>query len=199
MRFCVAPGPIVAAASTSAGSSAEKTISPAAAPGEALGHQSIPVVQHTLGYLLGRDIIGEDDGIACGQDGSTEVEVRSSRQREDRNGSDNNSGPAVARGVARIGGFHSAAGDARGGASRRGNSRGGKRSAGIENALFYEPKEDQRMGVKRVQMAAEAGANVMVTACPFCMVNMEDAIKVAGMEGKMTAIDLTELVERQMR
>jgi len=55
------------------------------------------------------------------------------------------------------------------------------------------------MGVKRVQMAAEAGANVIVTACPFCMVNMEDAIKVAGMEGKMTAIDLTELVEKQMR
>ena len=46
------------------------------------------------------------------------------------------------------------------------------------------------MGVKRVQMAAEAGANVIVTACPFCMVNMEDAIKVAGLEGKMTAIDL---------
>jgi len=64
--------------------------------------------------------------------------------------------------------------------------------------LFYEPQEEQRMGVKRVQMAAEAGANVIVTACPFCMVNMEDAIKVAGMEGKMTAIDLTELVDRQM-
>lgn len=64
--------------------------------------------------------------------------------------------------------------------------------------LFYEPKEDQRMGVKRVQMAAEAGANVIVTACPFCMVNIEDAIKVAGFEGKMTAIDLAELVDRQM-
>ncbi len=64
--------------------------------------------------------------------------------------------------------------------------------------LFYEPKEDQRMGVKRVQMAAEAGANVMVTACPFCMVNIEDAIKVAGMEGKMTAIDLAELVDQQI-
>jgi Fe-S oxidoreductase len=64
--------------------------------------------------------------------------------------------------------------------------------------LFYEPKEDQRMGVKRVQMAAEAGANVMVTACPFCMVNIEDAIKVAGLEGKMTAIDLTELVDQQI-
>ncbi len=64
--------------------------------------------------------------------------------------------------------------------------------------LFYEPTENERMGVKRVQMAAEAGANVIVTACPFCMVNMEDAIKVAGMEGKMTAIDLAELVDRQM-
>ena len=64
--------------------------------------------------------------------------------------------------------------------------------------LFYEPKEEQRMGVKRVQMAAEAGANVIVTACPFCMVNIEDAIKVAGMEGKMTAIDLAELAEQQI-
>jgi Fe-S oxidoreductase len=64
--------------------------------------------------------------------------------------------------------------------------------------LFYEPKEDQRMGVKRVQMAAEAGANVIVTACPFCLVNIEDAIKVAGMEGKMSVVDLAELVDRQI-
>ena len=64
--------------------------------------------------------------------------------------------------------------------------------------LFYEAKEEERIGVKRVRMAAEAGANVIVTACPFCMVNIEDAIKVAGLEGKMTAIDLAELAERQM-
>jgi Fe-S oxidoreductase len=64
-------------------------------------------------------------------------------------------------------------------------------------ALFYEPQEDGRMGVKRVRMAAEAGASVIVTACPFCMVNIEDAIKVAGMEGKMTAIDLVELAAKQ--
>ncbi|HXY26195.1 MAG TPA: (Fe-S)-binding protein [Candidatus Acidoferrum sp.] len=64
--------------------------------------------------------------------------------------------------------------------------------------LFYEPKEEQRMGVLRVKMAAEAGANVIVTACPYCMVNIEDAIKVAGLEGKMSAIDLAELVEKQL-
>jgi Fe-S oxidoreductase len=64
--------------------------------------------------------------------------------------------------------------------------------------LFYEPQEEQRMGVLRVRMAAEAGANVVVTACPFCMANLEDAIKVAGIEGKMTVMDLTELVDQQM-
>jgi Fe-S oxidoreductase len=64
--------------------------------------------------------------------------------------------------------------------------------------LFYEPKEEERIGVKRVRMAAEAGANVIVTACPFCMVNLEDAIKVAGLESKMSVTDLTELVDRQI-
>jgi Fe-S oxidoreductase len=64
--------------------------------------------------------------------------------------------------------------------------------------LFYEPEEELRMGVLRVEMAAKAGADVIVTACPFCLVNMEDAIKVAGMEGKMEAIDLSELIARHM-
>ncbi len=64
--------------------------------------------------------------------------------------------------------------------------------------LFYEPEEEVRMGVLRVKMAAEAGASVIVTACPFCLVNMEDAIKVAGLEGQMEAIDLAELAARQL-
>ena len=64
--------------------------------------------------------------------------------------------------------------------------------------LFYEPKETERMGVLRVKMAVEAGANVIVTACPFCMVNLEDAIKVSGMESRIRVIDLTELVEHQL-
>ena len=54
------------------------------------------------------------------------------------------------------------------------------------------------MGVVRVRMAAEAGANVIVTACPYCLANIEDAIKVAGMEQNMTAIDLAELASQQM-
>jgi Fe-S oxidoreductase len=64
--------------------------------------------------------------------------------------------------------------------------------------LFYEPIEEKRMGQVRVEMAAEAGANVIITACPFCMINLEDAVKTSGMEGKMEVIDLVELVDRHI-
>jgi Fe-S oxidoreductase len=64
--------------------------------------------------------------------------------------------------------------------------------------LFYEPEEEQRMGVLRVEMAKKAGADVIVTACPFCLVNIEDAIKVSGLEGQMEALDLTELISKHL-
>ena len=64
--------------------------------------------------------------------------------------------------------------------------------------LFYEPIEEKRMGQVRVEMAREAGATVIVTACPYCLVNIEDAIKTSGMEGQMQALDLAELIERHL-
>ncbi len=64
--------------------------------------------------------------------------------------------------------------------------------------LFYEPIEEKRMGQIRVEMAKKAGADVIVTACPFCMVNIEDAIKTSGLEGEMEAIDLVELIDQHM-
>jgi Fe-S oxidoreductase len=64
--------------------------------------------------------------------------------------------------------------------------------------LFYEPIEEKRMGQVRVEMAKEAGADVIITGCPFCMVNLEDAIKTSGLENELAAIDLVELVEQHL-
>ncbi len=64
--------------------------------------------------------------------------------------------------------------------------------------LYYEPIEETRMGKLRVEMAKEAGATVIVTACPFCMVNMEDAIKTSGLEGQMQAVDIVELIDKHL-
>jgi Fe-S oxidoreductase len=65
--------------------------------------------------------------------------------------------------------------------------------------LWYENEEEkERMGERRVRMAEEIGAEIIVTACPFCLINLEDAIKTTGNEGKIEVIDLVELVDRSM-
>jgi Fe-S oxidoreductase len=65
--------------------------------------------------------------------------------------------------------------------------------------IWYENEEEkERMGERRVRMAEEIGAQVVVTACPFCLINLEDAIKTTGNEGKIEVIDLIELADRSM-
>jgi Fe-S oxidoreductase len=60
--------------------------------------------------------------------------------------------------------------------------------------LWYDIEQEEiRMGEKRVTMAYEAGATVIVTACPFCLLNFDDAIKTSGLEGKIEVVDLMEL------
>jgi len=65
--------------------------------------------------------------------------------------------------------------------------------------LWYEAEgEVMRIGEKRVEMADEVGAEVIVTACPFCLINIEDAIKTSGKEGKIEVVDLAELIEKSL-
>jgi Fe-S oxidoreductase len=65
--------------------------------------------------------------------------------------------------------------------------------------LFHEGESESRMGEKRLDMAEAAGADVVITACPFCTINLEDAVKTSGREGKMEVMDLVELVARFVR
>jgi Fe-S oxidoreductase len=64
--------------------------------------------------------------------------------------------------------------------------------------LFQETECDRRMGEVRLDMVADAGAEVVVTACPFCLVNLEDAVKTTGRDGQIEVIDLAELVQRSI-
>jgi Fe-S oxidoreductase len=47
-------------------------------------------------------------------------------------------------------------------------------------------------------MAREAGASCIVTACPFCLVHIEDGIRTSGLEGEMQVLDMVELVDRHL-
>jgi Fe-S oxidoreductase len=61
--------------------------------------------------------------------------------------------------------------------------------------LWHEiEQEEMRMAAKRIEMAREAGANVIVTACPFCYIHFEDAIKTGGWEDRMRVVDLMRLL-----
>jgi Fe-S oxidoreductase len=63
-------------------------------------------------------------------------------------------------------------------------------------SLFHEAECERRTGEVRLDQAVEAGAQVVVTACPFCLTNLEDAVKTSGREGEVEVIDLAELVAR---
>ena len=51
-----------------------------------------------------------------------------------------------------------------------------------------------RMSEIRVREAHATGAEVLITACPLCLIMLEDALKTLGFEKEMKVMDLNELV-----
>ena len=51
-----------------------------------------------------------------------------------------------------------------------------------------------RNGEIRVKDAVSLGANVMATACPFCLLTLEDSAKTSGLSEQIVVKDITELV-----
>lgn len=50
-----------------------------------------------------------------------------------------------------------------------------------------------RLGNIRAKEALDAGADTIVTACPWCKINLVDGVKIAGIEESVSVIDLAEL------
>ena len=61
--------------------------------------------------------------------------------------------------------------------------------------MWYEGTDhDARPGHERVKEAAETGAEIIATACPFCLNMLDDAVKTLGLEDKLEVRDIMELV-----
>lgn len=54
--------------------------------------------------------------------------------------------------------------------------------------------EEPRLAEVRILEAIDAGAEVLATACPFCLINFEDAIKSLNKENVITVKDIAEIV-----
>ena len=61
--------------------------------------------------------------------------------------------------------------------------------------IWSEVEKDKRFSVLRIEEAREAGAQVIATACPFCMIMFEDALKAMGLdEDDLRIMDVAELL-----
>jgi len=60
--------------------------------------------------------------------------------------------------------------------------------------MWYDMEEEDRMNLVRVRQAAATGAGTVATACSFCMIMMDDAVKVEGKEDSLQVRDVAELV-----
>ena len=56
----------------------------------------------------------------------------------------------------------------------------------------------ERLGEIRIKDAVDMGAEILATACPFCLLTLEDAVKTTGYEGKIEVKDIMELVSEAM-
>ncbi len=63
--------------------------------------------------------------------------------------------------------------------------------------IMAEEKLGDRINIKRVEMAVETGATILLSNCPFCLTMFEDGVKGADVEDKLNTKDIAEvLVER---
>jgi Fe-S oxidoreductase len=56
-----------------------------------------------------------------------------------------------------------------------------------------DPVPETKLAAWRIEEAIEVGAEVIATACPFCMQMFEDAVRTAGLEDKLKILDIAEL------
>ncbi len=65
--------------------------------------------------------------------------------------------------------------------------------------MWLEEKLGQRVNQNRVAEAAETGAGIVATGCPFCLTMLRDGINETGREEKLVARDVAEIVADAMK
>jgi len=64
--------------------------------------------------------------------------------------------------------------------------------------MWADFSEEPRLAEKRVLEALEVEAELLVTACPFCLINFEDAIKSINKEDVIAVKDVSEIMHEAM-
>jgi Fe-S oxidoreductase len=65
--------------------------------------------------------------------------------------------------------------------------------------MWFEEDPDKRVNTRRVEQALETNPDVVAVACPYCMTMVDDGIKGKGVQEKVRALDVMELVANSMK
>lgn len=60
--------------------------------------------------------------------------------------------------------------------------------------IWMETEKGQRFSDWRVNDAVKTNAQIMVVACPYCMMNMKDSVLTENLEGKLRIADVAEIL-----
>jgi len=64
--------------------------------------------------------------------------------------------------------------------------------------IWAETKKEERFSDIRVQQAIDAGAEILVAACPYCMANFEDSVVTMDKGDVIQIKEITELIEESL-
>ena len=64
--------------------------------------------------------------------------------------------------------------------------------------VWMETPMEKRFSVLRVREAVEAGAEILATACPYCVSLLDDSVKTEGLDDRLEVLDTAELLVRSL-
>ena len=65
-------------------------------------------------------------------------------------------------------------------------------------AMWLETEADTRVNQHRLQQALELDPDTIATACPFCMIMFDDALRSKGMTEQVQVLDLIEILNQAL-
>ena len=64
--------------------------------------------------------------------------------------------------------------------------------------MWLEENIGKRVNMERTEEAIGTGADVVSTACPYCMIMLDDAVRANAKEDDVRVLDLSQLLEESM-
>jgi Fe-S oxidoreductase len=65
--------------------------------------------------------------------------------------------------------------------------------------MWMEETIGKRVNMDRTEEALNTGADIISTACPFCMIMLDDAVKANGRDEEVSVMDISQVVERSLQ